>query len=475
LLTQFKTLLHDHISDALETDRELYHMWILLDLAVSNMLGIIADQLLFKPLNTINSYDYREWLGHHGADQLTLDSAPVMVLYELVFAYEQGVTQGANVKPNLEAGTLLHGLPRIALGYTGAFMWLMQAGMGDTVFAPMYQVLSRRGVKFEFFNRVTNLQVEGDELIGVEISRQVNLKVGEYNPLILVKGLPCWPSEPLYIQIVEGDVLQRDQIDLESFWTTWTDTGGTINLKAGVDFDQVVLGISLAALPFICEPWIKTNAKWQAMVNNLRTVQTQALQVWLTPNLTDLGCALPKSVNGTFTITPLDTWADMSHLINSENWLPKQVKTIAYFTGPLAGPLQPPPASDHEFEKQAEAEAWQMARDLATNQLKDLWPNFNWDALIAPADVHGPDRLNYQYVRANDDPTERYVQTVRNSSQYRLRADQSGIKRLYLAGDWTDNDLNLGCIEAATTSGMQTSQAISGFPTVIVGTNQHTW
>ena len=50
------------------------------------------------------------------------------------------------------------------MGYTGAFMWMMQAGMGDTVFAPLYQVLQRRGVKFQFFHRVTNLHVEGDEL-----------------------------------------------------------------------------------------------------------------------------------------------------------------------------------------------------------------------------------------------------------------------------------------------------------------------
>jgi len=330
-------------------------------------------------------------------------------------------------------------------------------------------------VKFEFFNRVTNLSVENDELTGIEISRQVNLSVGEYDPLILVKGLPCWPSEPLYHQIVEGDALKRDQIDLESFWTTWKDTGGTINLKAGVDFDQVVLGISLAALPFICQPWINNNPRWQAMLGNLQTVQTLATQLWLSPDLGDLGCTLPKSVNGTFTITPLDTWADMSHLIDSENWSPKQVNTIAYFTGPLAGPAQPPPASDHQFEKQTEDEAWQIAGDLATNQLKDLWLKFGWDALVAPSSAQGPDRLNYQYVRANDDPTERYVQTVKNSSQYRMRADQSGIKRLYLAGDWTENGLNLGCIEAATTSGMQASQAISGFPTIIVGDNQHTW
>jgi uncharacterized protein with NAD-binding domain and iron-sulfur cluster len=464
LLGQFKALVRQHIQGQLDTNRELYHMWILLDLALSNVLGILADHLLFKPFDTVNHRDYSEWLQYHGADQLTLDSAPVRILYELVFAYEDGITEGGNVRRNLEAGTILQGLPRIALGYTGAFMWLMQAGMGDTVFAPLYQVLRRRGVRFEFFHRVTNLQVQDNELVGIEISRQVNLKVGEYDPLILVKGLPCWPSEPIYRQIVEGETLKRDQINLESFWTPWKDTGGTIRLKAGVDFDQVVLGISLGALPPLCEPWIQDNPAWQAMTSNIKTVQTQSLQLWLSSSLEDLGCSTPKSVNGTFSCSPFDTWADMSHLIPAENWQPQQVKAIAYFTGPMAGPPQYPPPGDHEFEKQAQERVWQTGSELATNQLQALWTRFNWNALIAPENIQGVDRLKYQYLRPNVDPTERYVQTVRDSSQYRLRADQSGIKRLYLAGDWTKNGLNLGCVEAATTSGMQAARAISGFP-----------
>ena len=33
----------------------------------------------------------------------------------------------------------------------------MNAGMGDTIFAPIYEVLKRRGVTFNFFHRVTSL------------------------------------------------------------------------------------------------------------------------------------------------------------------------------------------------------------------------------------------------------------------------------------------------------------------------------
>ena len=474
LLDEFKRLIGQRARPRIDTDREVRHLWILLDLAVSNLRGILADHLIFESFDTINRYDYREWLAQHGADQVTVDSPPVTVLYELVFAYENGVTQGPQVKPNLEAGTLLRVLPRIGMGYTGAFMWMMQAGMGDTVFAPLYQVLQRRGVKFQFFHRVTNLHVEDDELIEVEISRQVNLKVGEYDPLILVKDLPCWPSEPLYDQIVEGDLLQRGNINLESFYTTWQDTGGTLTLKAGEDFDCVVLGISLAALPFIGGE-LMSHAAWQAMIDKVKTVQTEGAQFWLDTSLAEVGCAAPLSVNGSFTISPLDTWADMSHLIASENWPDGQVKSLVYYTGPLAGPPQPPPATDHEFEQQMQAAAQRVAFDLFDQQIKALWPNFAWHDLVAPPRAGGTDRLKFQFIRSNEDPTERYVQTVRGSSQYRLRSDASGFKRLVLAGDWTDTGLNLGSVEAAAMSGMQAARAISGFPQHIVGETAHVW
>ncbi len=38
-----------------------------------------------------------------------------------------------------------------------------------------------------------------------------------------------------------------------------------------------------------------------------------------------------------------------------------------------------------------------------------------------------------------------------------------------LAGDWTRNGLNTGCIEATTMSGLQAARAISGYPTEVPG------
>jgi uncharacterized protein with NAD-binding domain and iron-sulfur cluster len=62
-------------------------------------------------------------------------------------------------------------------------------------------------------------------------------------------------------------------------------------------------------------------------------------------------------------------------------------------------------------------------------------------------------------------PSERYVLSVPGSSKHRLPAhDPEEFTNLYLAGDWTENGFNLGCVEAATMSGLQAANAISGYP-----------
>ena len=79
-------------------------------------------------------------------------------LYDLVFAYENGDVS----KPNFAAGTAIRCVFRIVFSYKGAIFWKMQAGMGDTVFTPFYEVLKQRGVDFKFFHRVKNLDVSAD-------------------------------------------------------------------------------------------------------------------------------------------------------------------------------------------------------------------------------------------------------------------------------------------------------------------------
>ena len=104
------------------------------------------------------------------------------------------------IAPNLAAGKATQDLIRIACTYKGAMLWKMQAGMGDTVFGPLYQVLASRGVKLRFFHRAKHLSIDPDRMLleRIEIQPQVELKSKDqpYRPLYDVNGLPCWPSEP---------------------------------------------------------------------------------------------------------------------------------------------------------------------------------------------------------------------------------------------------------------------------------------
>lgn len=93
----------------------------------------------------------------------------------------------------------------------------------------------------------------------------------------------------------------------------------------------------------------------------------------------------------------------------------------------------------------------------------------DWNLLMDPENRKGKERFDSQFWRANVDPTERYVLSVKNSTKYRLETDESGFNNVYLTGDWIKTGLNAGCVEASVMAGMETSRAICGYPKYIVG------
>lgn len=475
LVQKFMRWLWRRVEREVERDDLARRLFAQIDIAAAVVAGMIADGVIFQGFDVIDDLDLREWLRKHGASEhISINSAWVRAAYDLVFGFSGGDPK----KPAVAAGTGLRGTLRMVLGYKGAIMWKMQAGMGDTIFAPMYQVLKRRGVKFAFFHRVKSLSPspDGRSIDRITLGRQVTLKRGEYDPLVVVKGLPCWPSEPLYDQIEEGRQLQARGINLESYWTPWQDVE-TVTLERGTDFDLVVLGISLGALPTICSELIAVNDSWRNMVERVETCRTQAFQLWLTPSLAELGWE-KSPIAGGF-VEPLDTWADMSHLIDREAWEGNESPSnIAYFCGPLVDdPEEPAYFTDPDYPAREANKVKEQVIRFLTQHVGHLWPGgviaetgeLNWSLLVDPAGREGPARLDSQYWVANIDPTERYVLMVPGSTQYRLPSDRSGFDNLYLAGDWTRNGLNAGCVEAAVMSGLQVSRAITGQPATIVG------
>jgi len=230
----------------LDSHPDLRRLLAVLELCYANVKGILADDVLRRGFDSIDDLDYRVWLAKHGAGEVALNADVLRVAYETIFAYRDGDYR----QPDLAAGTALRGLLRLCFTYKGAIGWKMQAGMGDTVFTPLYLVLRRRGVRFEFFSRVKELglSADGERIETVRVGRQTTVKQPPYEPLVPVKDLPCWPSEPLYDQLVEGSELEEQGVDLESYWAKWTDVEDR-TLRYGEDFDDVVLGISLGALP----------------------------------------------------------------------------------------------------------------------------------------------------------------------------------------------------------------------------------
>ena len=99
-----------------------------------------------------------------------------------------------------------------------------------------------------------------------------------------------------------------------------------------------MLGISVAALPPICQELIEDegNPRFRAMIDNSHTVMTQAFQLWLNRPLHGLGWPFHNNSIMTAFVEPLDTYANMSHLIPREAWPPEaRVENIAYFCGVL--------------------------------------------------------------------------------------------------------------------------------------------
>ena len=434
-----------------------------LDLVGTMVAGIVDDNLLGDGFQKVNGEEFSAWLLRHGAEQFSVDNSPIVRgLYDLTFGFEDGDP----TKPNLAAGQSIEALVRIGCLYKGSITYKMMAGMGDTIFGPMYEVLSKRGVEFKMFNWVSKLTPANDDDVieTIEIIQQVDPNA-DYPYLIDVGGLPCWPSEPAWDHIADGDRLRTSGVDLEQVANPLS-RRPTV-LQRGVDFDQVVLGISVGGLKPICSDLGgERSPKFQAMLDNLRTVGTRAVQVWSGETTDGLGWSPTASSISTSYAEPLDTYCDMSHLIGSEAFPPGEVKSIGYFCGPLTD------LPDHPTDLAA---VKRQALDYFSSEVQHVWPKavgsagFDWNVLVDDANGAGEARFDAQYWRANTQGTERYVTTGKGSVEYRLRSDDSGYTNLALAGDWTRNGIDGGSVEAAFASGRMASRALCGSPSYVPG------
>jgi uncharacterized protein with NAD-binding domain and iron-sulfur cluster len=317
----------------------------------------------------------------------------------------------------LAAGAAVQAAAKILFSYRGAAFWRMRGGMGDTVFAPLYQVLRARGVRFEFFHRVTRLIPSGSRLGSIELT--VRAHPADYDPLVTVRGLPAWPDAPTH---PVGDTRSR-------------------TLRAGDDFDAAVLAIPSPCHAEIAAPLLELSDRWRRAVDTTRSAATFAAQLWLRAPLSELGWAGPPTIC-TGGPPPLGTWADMSEVLAVEDWPEHdRPRAVVYLCDVL--------------EEETRLEPGAALARVLDERLVRVWPG--------AADAHGRFRrelLVADYVRLNRDPTERYVLSPPGSTAHRIAPGESGIGRLVVAGDWTRSSINGGSVEAAFESGEEAARVL---------------
>lgn len=408
----------------------LRRQWITLNFAYANAAGHAIDRVGERGFDVLDDQDYRAWLARFLVDDdgLTLASPLTRFLYDAQFAYQDGDL----ARPDLAAGAALRVLTRMAFGWRGCLLWRMHGGMGDVVFAPIYTALRARGVAFRFFQRAEALEPAADDrtIAAVRIAVQATVRGGPeaYVPLVDVGGLECWPATPRWDQLAEP----ADEARARAFERCDDAPIRRETLRRGDDFDAVVLAVPPAVLPRVAARLAEARPAWRSMLAGLRTVATQAVQ-WWTPRPLAPGDGLLAS---TYATTPLNTLADMGHLLPYER--AADDRGVVYFCGPLAEPVP---------RDSIRAIAAEAARAAAIQR----------DTLTPGAPPPAPHAV---YARANTAAVDRFTLTPAGATATRLAPDASGYEGLALAGDWTRNGINFGNIESAVRSGLLAAAAI---------------
>ncbi len=154
---------------------------------------------------------------------------------------------------------------------------------------------------------------------------------------------------------------------------------------------------------------------------------------------------------------PFNTIADMSQLIARESWPANGPPgAILYFCGPMSDPSVEPATTDHDFPiiqqqgVRVRSAQWVrtnmdflLPRSVYTGYPQGFPDTFDFGVLYNLTNPQAMDayRFDAQFWRANIDPSELYVLSLKGSTKYRLRPGRSGFKNLKLAATGRTTDL----------------------------------
>ena len=252
---------------AVEGDADLRRTWHLVSVMTASVRGVLADGLLTDPrgFHAIDDEDFLDWITRHGAAPEVADFAFIRGLYDLVFA-DGGADRSHD---GVSAGVAAFMTSKMFFEYKGAIFWKMAAGMGDIVFAPMYEALRRRGVRFELFHRVDHLHLSADRTQrrrhhhrppGAPRRRRGALRPAR------PRAAASRCSRPLRSPTSCAGADGIEDEPLESHWCRWPDAE-VRTLRRGVDFDVVVLAIPVAMAELVRQELVDDRPEWKAMVD----------------------------------------------------------------------------------------------------------------------------------------------------------------------------------------------------------------
>ncbi|MGH1346478.1 MAG: FAD-dependent oxidoreductase [Nannocystales bacterium] len=390
--------------------------------------------------------DLRTWLARHGATREVTDSPPVVGLYDLGFAYPHGRQSVRDGRA--AAGVAVRVLLRMFADYRGAPLWRMSAGMGDTVFSPAWDVLRARGVTLSLFHHVLEVRAEHGKVSKVRVGIQAS-GFEDYDPLIDVGPIRAWPERPIESRLtsVAPGALDGDGSQIPD----------DVELHHGRDFDAVVMAIPAAAQRHCAIGLAKANPRYGAMLEACHTVPTVSGQVWMSRSADTLGPDAEPTVStghhGLFR-----THANMTDVLKAEAWR-ESPRHLAYLCG-----VAPPDVLAASGRDEAHARLRELAEAWFRHEAPASWPGSatpsgHFDEGSLHVDPGGR-REDAIYLRANTEAWERYVLSLPGTTAHRLAPDDSGFENLFLAGDWTRNEINGGSVEAAVSSGMSAARAI---------------
>lgn len=269
----------------------------------------------FEP---IDRYDLRAWLMLHGASEESVSSGMLKALvYDLAFAYAEGKPE----KPSCSAATGAYGLLRLLLTYRGAIMWKMNAGMGEVVFAPIYEALLRRGVKFHF----------GHEVQHISLART--------SGRARAKQITFGPAEN-YVAPTKLDHLSVENGPLAGKLPYWrAQERRRVRTPAPIDLgpnDMVVYGLPVGTIAGVIP---KAPEPWRICAEKVKTVSTAALQLWLNVAVDRYAPWSTPDITAGAYAEPFDTWSDMK-LLAGESPPGSRTRSAAWRISPTSPPTE---------------------------------------------------------------------------------------------------------------------------------------